>query len=452
MGWRLRRLVATTACFMALSPAAPALGSGFAVARFAGEHGHPTTYNPTALYFNPAALRVRRPELFVDGLLGYRRMTYTRKKQPTDAADVPGAEGANEGRATLRNWLVSPSLWFALPASDNLTLAVGVFIPFGGPVSWDRRDDLAFPSHPGPIDGVARFHAIEGLSVTSYGSLGASYALSKSLRVGAAFNLIYSRVEDVRAWSAGSNGVSGEGRSLLEVDGLAAGFGAGVFYEAPSQRLRAGLSYQSRPNVSGGLRLGGRLVNDIGGPSSAEVHLHEDLPDVFRGGVAYQPERTVELRASLAFERWSAFERQCITQADAKCQIEADGSQPDGGEVLQNVPRAFDDALEARVGMSVWTSDALELFSGIGVMSQAVPDETLEPSLPDFVGVTFALGAKVQVSRGLSVAGSLSHLVSPARDVAGKSAGFAPPSQAPSPSGHYAQSVSYADVFVSVRF
>ena len=33
---------------------AEASASGFFVARFGGEHGHPTTDNPTAMYYNPA--------------------------------------------------------------------------------------------------------------------------------------------------------------------------------------------------------------------------------------------------------------------------------------------------------------------------------------------------------------------------------------------------------------
>jgi len=237
--------------------AGTAAASGFSVARFSGEHGHPTTDNPTALYFNPAALRSRRFELLADGLFGIRRVTYPRTAQPSDERDPAGAEGANVGRATLSNLLASPSLWVMLPLSARLTLAAGIFTPFGGPVSWDKRarfDDAGFA---GPADGVTRFHAIEGLSISSYGSLGGSYAVGDSgLRLGLAFNAVYSRVDDVRAWSGGGNGVVGEGRSLLKVDGLAWGFGAGAFYEDSTKRVRLGLSYQSRPNVAGGIKLG----------------------------------------------------------------------------------------------------------------------------------------------------------------------------------------------------
>jgi long-chain fatty acid transport protein len=423
------------------------------VARFSGEHGHPTTDNPTALYFNPAALRGQRYELFVDGLFGLRRVTYARARQPSDAADPAGAEGANTGRATLQNALASPSLWFALPLSSRLSLALGVFTPFGGPISWDKRSEFESSPYAGPVDGVTRFHAIEGLSITSYGSVGASYALGDSgLRLGVALNGVYTRIQDVRAWNGGGNQVNGEGRSLLDVDGLAWGFGAGAFYEDAAKCLRLGVSYQSRPNVAGGFTLAGRLSNDIGGPSSADIELHEDLPDVVRLGIAYRARPELELRAFGSWERWSAFTRQCVTQAGAECQILPGGGQPNGAKVLQNVAREFQDGFEARVGLSVWTSPGLELFSGLGLMSEAVPDATLEASLPDFFGVTFSLGARGRVSDALSVGGSVSHIVSPARDAHSRFQNYELPSKLPDASGHYTQSISFADVNVALRF
>lgn len=443
--------VSSVAVLAAVLFAKPAAASGFSVARFAGEQGNVTTDNPTGLYFNPGALRARRPELFVDGLFGVRRLSYTRQARPSDAADPVGAEGANVGRARLSNFMASPSLWLVLPVSSRWVLGAGLFTPFGGPIRWDERASFAGSAYPGPLDGVTRFHAIEGLSITSYGSLGASYLIGDSgLRIGLALNAMYTRVEDVRAWSGGRNDVVGEGRSLLEVDGLAWGFALGALYTR--DELRLGLSYQSRPNLAGGMSLRGRLANDIGGPSSANVELHQDLPDIVRLGVSYRARSNVELRASGAWERWSAFDRQCVTQGDAECRLTARGAQLEGGGVLQNIPRRFRDAFEARVGVSIWTTPALELFSGAGVMSAAAPSATLDPSLPDFVGVTFTLGGRLQVSEALGIGASLSHIFSPARSADSRLQDYEPPSKLPDASGHYRQTISYADVNVSVRF
>jgi long-chain fatty acid transport protein len=392
-------------------------------------------------------------ELFVDGLVGLRSVTYTRRAEPTDAADAPGAEGANTGRATLQNVLASPSLWLALPLSSRLSVAAGIFTPFGGPISWDKRPAFDGSPYPGPVDGVTRYHAIEGLSITSYASLGASYAVGGTgLRLGLALNGMYTRIQDARAWNGGGNQVVGEGRSLLDVDGFQWGVGVGAFYEDEPKEWRVGLSYQSRPNFAGGFKLGGRLSNDIGGPSSADVQLHEDLPDIVRLGVAYQARKNLELRLFGAWERWSAFERQCVTQAGADCQLLPNGGQPNGGKVLQNITRNFRDGFEARAGLSVWTSPGLELFSGVGVMSKAVPDATLEASYPDFFGVTFSLGARARVSDALSIGGSLSHIVSPARDSKSQFQTYDSPSKLPDSSGHYTQDISFADLNVAIRF
>jgi long-chain fatty acid transport protein len=430
-----------------------ALASGFSVARFGGEHGHPVTDNPTALFHNPAALRAERPELFFDGLVGRRRITYTRSRSANDAPDAEGAEGANVGRATLDNWLVGPSLWLAVPVSSRLVLAAGLFTPFGGPVSWDERSDFQDAAYPGPVDGVTRFHSIEGISITSYGSLGGSYQVGDTgLRLGAAFNLMYSMVEDVRAWSSGGNQVAGEGRSLLEASGFAAGFAAGAFWESRAKDFRLGLSYQSRPNLAGGQRLHGELSNNIGGPSSANVELHQDLPDSVRLGIAYQVDPTIELRAMGVWERWSAFARQCVADAGTECQLLPNGGQPEGGKVLQNVPRDFHDAFEGRVGASVWLGPSMEVFSGIGVMSRATPDATLDPSLPDFFGVSFTLGARHSFTKSVALAASYTQIIAAPRDARSELASYDLPSKLPDASGHYTQSVGFADVNVSVRF
>src|SRR6188768_1075174 len=82
----------------------PARASGFSVARFSGEHGHPTSSNPTALYFNPAALSQSDGlHLFVDLSLALRRVSYDRRRAASDAPDPPDAAFANVGRAVLVN-------------------------------------------------------------------------------------------------------------------------------------------------------------------------------------------------------------------------------------------------------------------------------------------------------------------------------------------------------------
>ncbi len=430
-----------------------AQASGFSVARFASEHGHPTTANPTALYFNPAALTLSDGlHLFGDLSVAVRRVTYDRTRAPSDAPDPPDAVGANTGRGVLVNPLVNPVLAASLKVG-NLSLGAGFFTPFGGSVSWNSRPEFAGSRYPGPVDGVTRFQSIEGEIVTSQVSLGAAWHFcGTGLSLGVSGSVLRSWINDVRAWSNGGNDVTHEGRSLLDASGYSVGFGVGALYEVTPEVLWLGLSYQSRPNVSGGVHLHGSLDNDVGGPSSSNVDVTYDLPDIIRWGARYRPRRDVELRAFGDYTRYSAFSHQCVVVSGTPCDLLSSGAERSGAKVLTNIPRDFHDSVGLRVGVSIWPRQSVEFFSGMGFESSAVPDATMEPGLPDWTGVSFALGARLALTKRVHAALSYTHFVYVPRDVHGELATYPSPSASPDASGHYTQQVGVGNANFDVAF
>lgn len=430
-----------------------ARASGFSVARFASEHGHPTTSNATAVYFNPAALTLGDGlHLFADLSLAVRRVSYDRTRAASDAPDPADASGANAGRAVLVNPLLNPVLAASLKIG-NLSLGAGFFTPYGGFVNWDTRPEFAGSRYPGIVDGVSRFQSIEGEIVTSQFSLGGALRIAGTgLSLGASASVMRSWINDVRAWSSGGNDVTHEGRSLLDVSGYALGFGVGALYEVSPNALWLGLSYQSRPNVSGGMRLHGSLLNDIGGPSSANVDVIYDLPDVIRWGARYRPRPNLELRAFGDYTRFSAFENQCAVVSGTQCALAQNGAERSGAQILQNVPRDFRDSVAVRLGVSIWPRSDFEFFSGLGFDSSAVPDKTMEPGLPDWTGFSFALGGRVAITQRVHAALSYTHFVFIPRDVHGRLAQYSSPSQSPDASGHYAQQVGVGNANVDLAF
>jgi len=431
----------------------PARASGFSVARFSGEHGHPTTSNATALYFNPAALsQADGLHLFLDLNVALRRVTYDRPAAPSDAPDPPDAVGANVGRAVLLNPLFNPVLAASLKLG-NLSLGAGFFTPFGGSASWKLRPEFAGSPYPGVVDGVTRFHSIEGEIISSQFSLGGALQIAGTgLSVGLSANVMRTWIKDVRAWSGGGNDVTREGRSLVDVSGYSFGFGLGALYEVTRDVLWLGLSYQSRPNVSGGLRLHGSLENDIGGPSGANVDVLYDLPDIIRWGVRYRPRTNLELRAFGDYTRFSAFKNQCAVVSGSACDLKPDGGQVTGAQVLQNLPRDFRDSIGVRVGLSFWTHANFEFFSGLGYESSAAPDATMEPGLADWAGASFALGGRLALSKRVHAALSYTHFVFIPREVHGRLAEYASPSRSPDASGHYTEQLGLANANVAFAF
>ena len=102
------------------------LASGFYVARFGGEHGHPTTDNLSAIYYNPAGLSLGAgTRLTIDANLAWRAFSYERPEEAIDnplmdnnsreAGTPPDAISSNAGEATLSNQIASP---FIAVASD----------------------------------------------------------------------------------------------------------------------------------------------------------------------------------------------------------------------------------------------------------------------------------------------------------------------------------------------
>src|SRR5690606_34429940 len=95
---------------------AETFGGGYATARFGGEHGHPATDHPTAMYFNPAGIALGDgTRIYAEGLFVFRAASYDRPAEAIDnlgagTPDDPTAIAANSGQAELANFLVSPFL------------------------------------------------------------------------------------------------------------------------------------------------------------------------------------------------------------------------------------------------------------------------------------------------------------------------------------------------------
>ena len=222
----------------------------------------------------------------------------------------PAAKAPTSGEASLFNILPSPAVGATTRVSD-FAFGIGFFTPFGGQSSWSENEQFAGNQQfPGAVDGVQRWYSIVGILRSSYASLAAAWQIPDTrLAIGASGNLIVSQVDTLARAPAVGHRLADQRRPLA------------------SRRRRAGLelrrrrdvrsdrryacgsapSYQSKPNVSGGMVLEGRLENFFSGSrSDDEVELHQDLPDVYPVG------RNVQSRArdrAPAFRGLHALER-----------------------------------------------------------------------------------------------------------------------------------------------
>lgn len=440
---------------------------GYATARFGGEHGHPATDHPTAMYYNPAGLSLAAgTRVYAEGLLVYRTATYDRPAEAIDnvgggTPDDPEAIAANSGKAELANFLASPFLGVVSDLGiDNLGLGAGVYVPFGGQASWGTNDRFADDQvYPGAVDGAQRWSTIEGSQRALFATVAGSYRLpGPRLSVGVGINMVTQSLSLVRARNVNGTddllspvGDISEGRSLIEGEGTGVSLGAGVQWE-PTARVRVGLSYQSAPGF-GESALEGTLTNKFGTSPVTEVdtEVRLSLPDSVRAGLVFQATDALELRLSGDYTRWSVFESHCVLDrsvADRKCLVRDDGSvdlDAGGNGVLVVIPRNWQDTYGVRVGGSYWMSRALELFGGLAFDSNAVPDENMDAGLMDMNKMVTSAGARYAILGGaMQLTAGFTNVLYQTREVSPRQDGEAPlaPSRNPDGGGTYTQSVN----------
>ncbi len=452
-----------------------AAASGFFVARFGGEHGHPTTDNLTSMYYNPAGLSLGTgTRLYLDGNFAWRTFQYERPVEAIDhileegenAPGTPaGAVGANSGTASLNNKLASP---FIGVASDfgvkGLGVGLSLFAPFGGSSVYDKQD--AIEGFPGAQDGPQRWWAIEGTIKSVYITGTAAYHIPDiRLSLGLSVNMVKSEVFTARArnasghdhLSANDRGDLLEGRALLDVAGTELSVGLGVIWE-PVEKLWFGLSWQSAPNFGESeLEGNARLVIGNGDETQPKVKFFQSLPDVLHFGTRWRSSDKLELRLFGNYIRWSKFTEQCALDLDSPETCE--------GNPLFLAPREWEDGFAIRAGASYWLNDDVELVAGGGFDTNSVPDRTLEPALFDTDKFTASAGARLEfMDDALALGLTYTQVIYTERDVKPRGRtedmnetdidqfGFRQGQRQPDSSGVYTQAIGVLNINLEYNF
>lgn len=473
---------------------AVASASGLFVARFGGEHGHPTTDNPTAIYYNPAGLALGSgTRIMVDGTFAWRTSSYTRAPgaitdllsdggvatSPASGWTPADAAAANSGEATLANPAAAP---FAAVVSDfgieGLGVGLGFFVPIGGAAEWGGNDAYkGGTEYPGAEDGVARWWSISGQMRALYLAAAVAYRLPDlGLSFGVAFNGIKSEAHTIRARNKdGTDHLryelpSGdvmfkEGRSEIDVSGYAFALGLGVIWE-PAADTWVGLSYQSRPNLTGGLKMEGDLRQVLGpqpygkGQAPDAVVMTQDYADALRLGFRMKVHERITVRAAAEYAFWSAMERQCVMNSNTpttECPIDSgSGALTNDAKLILNLERQWQDAFGVKAGASYDLNDDLEVFLGAGWDGTAVPDEFMDPALFDLPKVTASLGARATLAEMIRLTGTFTQVFYMDLDTTGSPAQASlytsEDSKGPDSSGKYSQSISVFNLSVEALF
>jgi long-chain fatty acid transport protein len=358
--------------------------------------------DPSAIWYNPAAITELgglQLQLGVIGILPETRYEPAgRPAQPREFLGQPVNDGENPTSAKTKGY--SPPSGFVTynVAGSGVCLGLGVNSPLGLGIYW-----------PGDWDG--RFITTESDLVTILTNLVvavdlahlAGFKSSFKLSLAVGYDLLYGEARmsqriDLRVGEALSGGrlVNPWGELTLTGDGLAHGFNLAVYAEWPGQ-LALGVSYRSgmQLELAGTARLrfneAGEQTRQMAGlmfpegdTTGGRVTL--SLPHHINVGLAYLGVEDLIVAADLYVGLWRSYQELAV-QFDCVAAGECDDL------ALDPIPANWRDAFQIALGAEYRLFGAWAIRAGLAHITQTVPAETYDPSLPDGPRYQLGLGA-----------------------------------------------------------
>lgn len=350
--------------------------------------------DPSSLYFNVAGMA---------GLRGWNATVGTTLIAPAASFRGPSPSIAE---TEMDKQLFPPShLYLTYEISPGLVAGLSVNNPFGLGTRW--KDDW-----------VGRFSSIEADLQTFSFQPSIAYKVMDNLSIGA--GLLYNLAHVKLDRAIGFAPFQGEGKIMLEgSESGAFGFHLGVAYQ-PFSALSLGLSYKSEVEYAfeGTAKNEGVPAALTGRVPTGDIEATFVSPQQFVFGLGYQVTKDLLITADYQFVGWSSYDSLKVDFKDAAYTDLASA-------------RLYEDTYILRFGAEYGYNENLALRCGFLIDNNPVPDEMVDPSLPDSDRLGFSFGFGYKLSSTLSLDASYLYLRFAERtitnsDVNYASSGFAP--------------------------
>jgi long-chain fatty acid transport protein len=339
-----------------------AMGMGGAFAALAND--------PSAIYFNPSG---------ITQLYGTQLLFGSTLILPSSTFRGPSPSIAEY---ELESQIFTPiHLYATHQINDKLFLGFGVGNNYGLGTKWEDN-------------WVGRFMAVETEIRTFFFNLVASYKIIPELSIGFGYVFTYGDVLIGRKLNLSP--FNAEPYLELEGTGTGSGFTAGIIAH-PTKSISVGLSFRSQVTIE---FEGDATPSNI--PSLFDGQLPNGgitapltTPENITFGIAIKPLKNFTLTADYQYVGWDSYE---------KLEVEfQDFIDSDTGEKLVNSSeRNYDNGFIARLGAEYQYTTDLDIYAGFLYDSNPVPDERLDPTLPDSDRLGFSAGVGYKLSVNLT--------------------------------------------------
>ncbi|MBU5615134.1 OmpP1/FadL family transporter [Geomonas azotofigens] len=355
--------------------------------------------DPSALYFNPAGIAFLPGIQMSLGALGilvpqteFKGTTPLSGTAPLDTGTTTAIEHSR------RDIVIAPTL-YASYALDTLPLCFGFGVNATYPLSKSWSDSSVFRNQV----QIASIKPVNFQPTVAYRfddlKLGVAAGIDVTYAVVSLQKSLYSPAIDPTApappfgaYELGSLGVDGTGTDV--------GYNFGLLWK-PRSDLNLGLAYRSKitlgiegdanylattPTGMGAIGLADSAVFPYTrARASSRASTSIPLPDTLDVAVAWRPTRQLTLEFDATRTGWSSFKKLEI-HFDSP-QFAAFNNQPD--------PKNWRDVWSYKFGAQYQVNPRLALRAGYSFDESPVPNETVDPLLPDADRHSFSVGAGI---------------------------------------------------------
>ncbi|MHB2149919.1 OmpP1/FadL family transporter [Calditrichota bacterium LG25] len=368
---------------MLLLPASVLLASGFSIyeqsARATGMAGAVIARadDPSAIFYNPAG---------ISALQGWQLNTGTTLIQPEFGFTGPTNMDSRYFTRAQKGSFFPSTFYLTYQIKPGLTVGVGLYSPFGLASEWGTD------SQP----WVGRLLATK-TELTSFAvNPVIAYRLGDNLSLALGFSVLQANVTMEKDIYFAPRMLYGHSR--LEAGALGTGFNLGIQYTLFG-RLHLGAQYRSGANLkfeNGDAYFSfpqttDAIINqEIASlfPAKTKGSAELNLPASYGLGIAFDFTKNLSFELDYLVQAWSSYDELKITFKD-----------PVAGQTESVNPRHYQDSYSIRFGLEYRMENNFTVRAGYCWDQHAVPDEYVEPGLPESDRHNYTLGLGYRIHR-----------------------------------------------------
>lgn len=324
----------------------------------------------TTLFGNPAGLT----QLTGTNLSGNATYIYV----PTDIENAKGSHaGTNNGDIIPPTWVGSGFMSHQL--SDNLTVGVGNFAPFGLATNYESSSQGRYFGDKSKVKVIAIQPTI-------------AYKLTPEFSIG--FGVTVSQIEGLLSAAVAPT----PSNPTLEVNGddISYGYNLGLLWQV-SPQTKIGFDYRSETEYSLSGTTEVKNFGVAGNNFTFDAGLDISTPASFELSISHALNPNVNVHASVGLTQWSVLENLIIKNRN----VPAGQLQSSFGTIVEELH--WEDSWAYSVGADWKMGDALTMRAGLGIDKTPVTDEHRSVRVPSEDRMVVTLGMSYPLNDKMSI-------------------------------------------------